>query len=412
VGIQAWGSDGDIRPLIALGAALVRCGHQVELVVTSVDDTDYGAFGAGLGLDVRAVPLRVGARLDDLAQRAGRSAGKMLRLLLEAAYAPFLAEISAASGDLCRRSDVVVGHFMTWPLKAAAQRSGVAHVGFVPWPGMVPSSTQAPPGLPDLPFLRQVEWRAVQLVVDRLLGEVVARSYLDAGLRRPKRVLPDGVLSDRLNLLAASPALYPAARDWGERNRVCGAFALPDDQETWTPSDDLAEFLEAGPPPVFLSLGSSEQIAPVRSRELLVGAARRSGRRCILQLKSERRTRGERDGDLYFLARAPHARVFSRCAAVVHHGGAGTTHTAARAGVPSLVVPFVMEQADWGRRLHAAGAAAVPLSFWRATSPALARGIRHAVEDEALQRSSQALAQKLVDEDGPSHAVRWIEAMR
>lgn len=180
--------------------------------------------------------------------------------------------------------------------------------------------------------------------------------------------------------------------------------------EPW--DDPVAEaFLRAGPPPVFLSLGSLEQIAPERARALLAGAARESGLRCMLQFKSDRRGSSTVDGQALTIGRAPHARVFERCAAIVHHGGAGTVHTAAAAGVPSLVVAFVDEQRDWGRRLAAAGAGHDPLSFWKVTPRALASAMRRLVEHEALGVTARALAQRLRLEDGVSRACQVLEEL-
>ncbi len=226
----------------------------------------------------------------------------------------------------------------------------------------------------------------------------------------PRHVFPDGVLSEHLNLLAASPALWPAPGDWGEVHRVCGAFNLPDAVEPWVPRLDLREFLSQGEV-VFLSLGSSEQVARERARELLVQEAQQSGLRCLIQLKSDRAEEGRREGVLYYLPREPHVQLFKHCSAIVHHGGEGTTHTAAQSGRPSIVLRFVSEQADWGRRLHAAAGGVPPRSFWKATSTAPAQTIKEVVADVAMRRSSQALADRLALEDGCAKAVKLLEQL-
>jgi sterol 3beta-glucosyltransferase len=281
MGLQTRGSDRDVRPVIALAAALVRVGHTVEVVATSVDDTRYEGLCERLRVPFRAVPQRVGATLADVARRAGRDSRRMLGLMMEVAYHPFLRAMNEASVELCSRSDVVVGHFMMWQLKAAALKAGVRHVGFVPWPGMVPSKVRGPFGLPELPGLGRLEWKVVQLALDLMLGSLVRAAYTEHGVPAPRHVLPDAIFSDHLNLLAASPALGPAPSDWGDVHQVCGAFNLPEAGEPWVPRGDLREFLSHGEV-VFWSLGSSEQVAPERARELLTQAARQSGLRCLI----------------------------------------------------------------------------------------------------------------------------------
>jgi sterol 3beta-glucosyltransferase len=115
------------------------------------------------------------------------------------------------------------------------------------------------------------------------------------------------------------------------------------------------------------------------------------------------------DGDLYFLGRAPHASLFPRCAAVVHHGGAGTTHSATRAGVPSVTVAFVNEQQSWGRRLQQCGAALAPLSFRTVTPDALATRIVQTAANPRLREHAQMVGAQMRAEDGVAESIRLIE---
>lgn len=131
--------------------------------------------------------------------------------------------------------------------------------------------------------------------------------------------------------------------------------------------------------------------------------------RAVIQLKSERRTEGHRDGDLYFLPRAPHARLFPRCSFVVHHGGAGTTHTVARAGVPSLAVYLSDEQRSWGDRLAEHGLAPPPLSFFRTAPDALATRIRVGLDSSEMRTRAAAMAARMVGENGPAAATKLLE---
>jgi UDP:flavonoid glycosyltransferase YjiC (YdhE family) len=236
-----------------------------------------------------------------------------------------------------------------------------------------------------------------------------AEFFAAKGLPVPRHTIPDVIFSDRLNLHAASPTLCPPAPDWSDIHQVCGEFFLPERLESWTPSPGLRVFLEEGAPPVFMSLGSMEHMAPERAKNLLIDAAREAKVRAILQTKRDGAE--GRDGDLYVLPWAPHRHLFPLCSAVVHHGGAGTTHAALRAGRPSVVLPFIFEQRLWGARLRQVGAAPALVSFWKATAGKVARRILDAVQSPVMSATAAKLAQAMSAEDGTGRATRLLEAL-
>ena len=410
--LQTWGSDGDVRPLVALAAGLKAAGHVPTLVVTSVDDKDYRPLCTTLGVDLRMVPERIGTDLPAIVRRMGnvKNPLRLLRGLFEAGYYPFVDAIYRTVQECCEDSDIAIGHFVAFPLRAAALQAGVPYVSVMLWPGMVPTATRPPLLMPSLgsPVNRGLWW-----VFRRLFHHGVGRGWNGFwtrwGLPPIRSVVDDVMRSDRLNLLAASPTLWPVAPDWDERVRVSGFLAMPEHGESWQPPAQLRAFLDAGPPPVFLTLGSSQQIDPEPSATLLVEAARRARCRALIQMQGTAVAADTVDGDLYFRGRAPHATLFPRCAAVVHHGGAGTTHAAVRAGVPSVTVAFVSEQRTWGRQLQRCGVALAPLSYRTATPDTLAAYIVRTVADTGLHQRAVEVAARLRAEDGVAEAVRLIE---
>jgi UDP:flavonoid glycosyltransferase YjiC (YdhE family) len=184
---------------------------------------------------------------------------------------------------------------------------------------------------------------------------------------------------------------------------------MADPLEPWTPSTALRAFLGEGAPPVLVSLGSMEHMAPERARDLLIAAAREAKVRAILQTKRDGAE--GRDGDLYFLPWAPHRRLLGACSVAVHHGGAGTTHAVLRAGRPAVVVPFIFEQKLWANRLAQLGAAPAFVSFWKATPGKLASRISEAMESEAMRARSSELARAMAAEDGTGRATRLLEEL-
>ncbi|MEV7628128.1 nucleotide disphospho-sugar-binding domain-containing protein [Actinoplanes sp. NPDC089786] len=207
--------------------------------------------------------------------------------------------------------------------------------------------------------------------------------------------------------------VVPRPHDWPARLSITGYWwpAMP---AGWQPPADLLEFLDAGPPPVFLGFGSNG----ATDQALIIEAARLAGVRAVVQSArpsgSGTRTRIE-------VGEVPHEWLFPRMAAVVHHGGAGTTAAGLRAGVPTVAVPRYTDQPFWARRVHALGAGPAPVPHRLlanpprgGTSPAetLAAAIRAAVTEPRYRQNARAMARRLSTEDGAAPIVNWLEQPR
>jgi sterol 3beta-glucosyltransferase len=410
VGIQGWGSEGDLRPLVALAARLRQLGHEPRLVVTPVDGKDYEPLCRSLDVPLLVVPDRMDVIVQQLVRDAKSSdPTKLSRAVLELTFFPHLEAMYAAALDLCASCDVIVGGSASWCVKAATIRSGATFAAVHYYPGIVRSKHVPPPGLPAWRWLNRPGWALLDLMMDMGFRGPAAKFFAEKGLPPLRHAIHDALFSDRLNLLAASPAFWPPPPDWSDLHRVCGDFVMPTHVEPWERSPALGAFLERGSKPVLLSLGSMEHMAPERARDLLVASARAAKVRAIIQTKTE--AAEGHDGDLYFLAWAPHRHLAPLCSAVVHHGGAGTTHAALRAGNPSVVLPFIFEQKLWARRLQEVGAAGQPLSFWKAKPDQVASLIREAVESEPRRRRASQLASAMAHEDGTGVATRLLESL-
>lgn len=414
IALATWGSAGDVRPLIALAAGFKRVGHEPTLLVTSVDDTDYRPLCSALGVPLRLVPERTAIDLPALlAQSDGlRHQLRLLRNLFEAGYLRFADDVFKAARELCADSDVAIGHFMALPLHAAAKLAAVPYVSVILWPGLVPTATRPPTGVPNLGrVLNRASWASLRWVFDHLLRTRVNQLWSGWGLPPIEHVIDDVMFSDLLTLLAASPTLQPAATDWPPHCSPCGELALPATGTAWNMPDRLRAFLAAGPAPVLMTLGSSQRLDPEHTADLLIAAARLAGGRALLQLSSAHHPVDSVDGDLYFLGPAPHAELLPRCAALVHHGGAGTSHAALRAGLPSVVVTFAAEQWAWGLALQRLGAALEPLSFRRTNAAQLAQRLQQTLAAPELRQAAAAAAARMRREDGVASAVQQVEQL-
>ncbi len=415
IGIQAWGSEGDIRPLIALGHGLVERGHDVELVYTDIADRRYEAVASALGMKARAVATPVVKNSADL-YRLGLQAIKARspliqgKIIVDHFFRPAENQMFDAAVDLVERSDLVVGHFFLHPLRAAAERAGKPEVSVTFAHTLVPSRHIHPAGLPQLgPWGDAITWRLARFTLNRMWLPEINRFRRRASVPPAKDMMLDVWASHLLNLIAVSPALCPTPADWPSWNRVCGFLALPShEHERLAPG--IEQFLAAGPAPVFMGFGS---LMPVDSSHLLDtvtllrDAARRAGCRAIIQAEVPPAEYGA--DDVMIVSRTPHQSLFPRCAAVVHHAGAGTTHTTIGAGVPSVPVPHFSDQFSWADQLQRLGVSAAGIPRRSLTSAQLARGIRNVLGNPGMRRRALELQAKMQADDGVKTAARLIE---
>jgi UDP:flavonoid glycosyltransferase YjiC (YdhE family) len=168
-------------------------------------------------------------------------------------------------------------------------------------------------------------------------------------------------------------------------------------------------FIESAERPVFIGFGSMPLSNPEETTQLILQALEESGQRAILH-KGWGGLGGNSLPDTVFqIDYAAYEWLFPRMAAVIHHGGSGTTAAALRAGVPSLIVPFLFDQFYWARRVSDLGVGPRAIPFRQLTSRRLAKQIRRAVEDPGLRDRAQRLGEKLRAENGVENAINIIE---
>ncbi|HET9702829.1 MAG TPA: glycosyltransferase [Vicinamibacterales bacterium] len=413
IGIQTWGSEGDIRPFVALGHALTRRGHHVELLYTEIGSRRYEAVAEALGFSARAVASPVVAderELYEIGLKAINTRNELeqglwiSRRLLE----PVIPQVYEAGLELARRNDVVVQHFILHGARAAADKIGTPVVTVALAHMLVESRYIHPSGLPNLGEWGNVlEWKIARVALNRTLLKDVNRWRAHVGLPAFAELLGDGWASHRLHLIASSPALIDRPSDWPAWNQLCGFLHLPShEHETLAP--EVEAFLASGPAPVFMGFGS---LMPLGTHHLtdtvavLEAAARQAGRRAIIQAEIDRPA----TADVLFVRRTPHARVFPRCAAIVHHAGAGTTHTTLKSGVPSVPVPHVSDQFSWSSELHRLGVAPKPLRRTKLTAAALASRIRESAGNVSMMAAARRIQARMATDDGPVTAAMMIE---
>ncbi|MFI8996120.1 glycosyltransferase [Streptomyces sp. NPDC053542] len=403
--ITAAGSRGDVVPYTGLGARLRTAGHEVALATHEA----YAVPVRAAGLEFRPLPA------DPRTTGAGGGAGSGRGLMARAAA--FLAELGDGLADAAAPgADLMLLSTTTAPLGwQLAEATGTPSLGTYLQP--THPTREFPPamggGRPLGRWGNRLAGAAALKVVDRLYAGPVRALRARLGLP------PVSVSAVRARKEAArwpvlhgvSPLLVPRPGDWRPGLEVTGTwwpYAAPDDR--LPPA--VEDFLAAGPPPVFVGFGSMAAGEGARLGELAVRALRRAGVRGILQAGWAGLAAGEQADGVLSVGDVPHALLFPRLAAVVHHCGAGTTAAALRAGVPTVPVPVTADQPFWATRLTALGAATAPLPFKALAGTdaenRLAAAVERAVRDTGLRDRARDAAARLATEDGAGQVVRAV----
>jgi UDP:flavonoid glycosyltransferase YjiC (YdhE family) len=206
-----------------------------------------------------------------------------------------------------------------------------------------------------------------------------------------------------------SQHVLPRPADWPESSQVTGYWFFH--QSQWQPSEALSEYLAAGPKPVYIGFGSMVSSNASSFTETVLAAVKKSGQRAVLAsgwggLSGEE---GPQSNQIFFLRHAPHDWLFPRMSTAVHHGGAGTTAAAVRAGIPSVIVPFYGDQPFWARCLNRQGVAPPAVERKTLTANTLASALAATQHPTMIQRA-MALGSAVRAEDGIGEAVRCLGA--
>lgn len=397
------GSDGDVQPYLALGKGLLARGHQVTLA--AVDR--YAARSAEVGIPFR----RVGRTWDDrfMEERFGRvleekNPMRQLTLVVETIKDELIAMIPDLR-EVVGAHDLLVSHPIHIAAIAAAQTTGTPYVA-----GHLANTTRSrninPLGSDlgragNAAMWRIVRWMA-RRATDGPLNEVVRAADLEPW----RDIFFERSHSRLLNLLAVSPLVIPPDPLWPENQHATGYWFL--DEPAFAPEPDLAEFV-AAEPPVVITFGSMAGVDAKEQTAKLVDGARRFGRPIVLQAGWAKLGEGELPGNVRRVGFVPHGWLFSRAACVVHHGGAGTTAAALRAGVPQVVVWHMGDQPVWGKLVQRLGVGPKTRSHKDLNGAWLGATLTQVLADRAMRQRASALGAQIRAEDGVGTAIHWIE---
>ena len=414
IAIIAIGSRGDVQPYIALGQGLKKAGHTVRFVTQQNFEELVRSYGLEFW-PVRGSAQDLGASPEiwDLAEKGSFIATlSRIQRSAELTINDWMEDGLAA----CQGIDLLISG--TTALIVGVSLAEKRHLPAIRAHVIPAAPTRAFPSIlfpPTLPSLGGTfNLIASQLILQ--FGWLGARSMLN---RARKKILdlPPAAFAEHLGrnkgfptLYGFSPSVIPAPADWSAEDHVTGYWFL-DPPAAWTPPADLLDFLQAGPPPVYIGFGSMGSRKPAETTDLVLQALAKTGQRAILLSGWGGLQNADFPETVFMIDSIPHAWLFSRVAAVAHHGGASTTAAGLRAGVPSIVIPFLGDQHFWGRRVHDLGVGPAPIPRSKLTVDRLAQAIQEAITNTTMRRRAAELGSKIQSEDGIANAAAIIQQM-
>lgn len=417
--IVTQGSRGDVQPFVALANMLGATGHEVKLVGPStfsplaklydvhyVPIYDITASGFADPAASKAIKAGRNGRLRYLLQQ-GRSSRRFMARALE--------EVVAAieEDDI----DIVVHNHMV-PGYDLAEWLDVPNVPVGLPPFLVPTNTFPNPWFPlRVPqILNSASYVATRATLKFYLGNTNTWRRKTLGLSRRSGSgdflrLPDGRRPTVLQ--AFSRHILPPSTEYPDWVHTTGYWFLPA-ATGWVPSQELSGFLQDGEPPVYIGLGSLSAVddAPRQTVQMFAEAVRLAGVRAII-FAGQGPSLADDGGRqiLYVNDQVPFDWLFPRTAAIVHHGGSGTTGAALASGRPQVVCPAIFEQPFNAQRMYANGVAPPPQSIHELTPRRLAEGIRRAVTDQSMSARAEELGHQIRAEGGLTTARTILESL-
>ena len=416
IAIIALGTRGDVQPYIALGKGLIKAGHTVRLVASQ----DFETLSKSHGLEFWSIRGNSQESIEGTEWREASEKGNLIVITSQLIKHALRSAIEWLEDALpaCQGMDLLITGSVGLSIGIAlAEKTHLpllqAHL--IPLtPTKTFPSILVPQTLPDM-------GGAFNLISHQLTQQLTLRTSRPMLNQARQKVLglpraslfsriPASPSKDLPTLYGFSPSVIPAPADWSAENHITGYWFL-DSAADWNPPPALLNFLQAGPPPIYIGFGSMSSRNPQATADMVVEAIKKTDQRALLFSGWGGLHKEDLPDSMLMIDSTPHDWLFPRVTAVVHHGGAGTTAAGLRAGVPSVVIPFLIDQPFWGKRVYDLGVGPAPIPRSKLTVDKLAQAIQEAVTNSSMRQRAADLGAKIQAEDGIANAVKIIQRL-
>lgn len=407
--IVTLGSQGDVQPFVALGCGLKAAGHMVTVATGKNFKKfvlDSGLNFIPIGGDIKAMLssdegrrfMKISNPISSI-RRMKKVAGELLATMQE----DILKSLEGAH--------LVVFSYLCGPVIDIMEKTGLHCFMGILQPLL--RTGEFPHFAVTLksfgPMLNRLTYDAFQFIMWAAFGKM-------ANQWRSKRFgLPPVQIFRRIEKLqipvlgAFSSHIIPKPADWPDYTDITGYWFL-EKNSSWQPSAGLENFLYSGEKPICIGFGSMIDDNPEQTMAIIKESITNTYQRAIVVGGwSPSNKKGKYDENLFWIDRVPYDWLLPQVTAMVHHGGAGTTAAALRAGVPSVIVPFFADQPFWADRVYSLGLSPRPIPRRSLTSERLTHAIRMVAEDASFHQQTAEIGKRIRLENGVSSAVKIIE---
>jgi sterol 3beta-glucosyltransferase len=408
--ITTFGTRGDIQPFIALGKGLKTAGYEVGLCTSE----GFKGFVEEHGLQYVFMDNEL-LRLSQAVLGEANGAGSTLNTLSQMMPAMRRSMVDEWNAARTFQPDLIIYHPKCFGSIHIAEKLDIPAIMSLPLPFYTPTRAFPVPFLANLPFgtwFNRFSYLLIALPNMMYSGMVNKYRQKTLGLPPLGRFANWLVRSDGTPvpvLYPYSPYVLPVPDDFPPQVHVTGYWFL-DRPDGWTPDPELVRFLEVGTPPVYIGFGSMGGRKGEERVRIVHEALQKSGQRAVLVSGWGGLKAGDLPASVFLADSVPHDWLFPRVAAVVHHGGAGTTAAGLRAGKPSIICPFMADQPFWGKLVHQLGVGPEPVPQSQLNAERLAAAIEQATHDPSMQQRAADLGERIRAEDGVARAVEIIGA--
>ena len=390
------GSHGDIRPVSLYGKRLREAGHDVVGFAPPESRPWFEHLGIPFtsnGLNIRELTLHYSRHIVDRPLSSVPVFLSLLRRELKVQFERLLA--------FCRGADCIIGAGLQAAGSSVAEYYGVPYRLVIGVPQIIASPDHPPvfwpcPGSPRA--VNYLLWRIDRVAGRLAFGGAVSAYRSSAGL--PRRHVYTCVM--RRTLLTCYPAFWRSSTTADIDLVQCPFWH---DSESGEPAAEPRAFVESGNPPVYFGFGSMPGRNAKATERAIAETVDKTGIRAVVCRGWAGLRETLEHPRIRVIEHADHGRLFPLCAAVVHHGGAGTTSAAARAGVPQVIVPHLLDQYYWGRKVRELGIGPRPVPRSRLSAATLTRAVRNVLEDSGIRQRAVELGARLRMRDGLREAV-------
>ncbi len=416
--IITFGSRGDVQPYVALGKGLQAAGHTVTLCTASTFETFITENGLQYGYmtDELIKLMDTDAGKDALEGTVGLLGTAKTMIKLVKATMPLNRQMIIDSWEAAKiaEPELVIYHPKALGGLSIAEAFNAPAILAVLQAMMVPTAEFPTIGVPALPlggWYNKLTYKLIAMGYGQYTKSVNEIRQTLMGLDKlPKGtgILTKGDGSPIPVLHGFSKYVIPRPKDWPEQAAITGYWFL-DQQKEWQPSAELQTFLEAGEPPVYVGFGSMAGKNPQRLADIVVGALQKANVRGLIATGWGGLDAEDLPESIFKIEKAPHDWLFPRMAAVVHHGGAGTTAAGLRAGRPSLICSFMGDQPFWGERVFELGVGPKFIPQKKLSVDKLADALHTLTTDAKMRAKAAEMGEKMRDEDGIANAIARID---